>query len=1306
MISALRKLCPKGALLGLLLLAASAPAAETRGLRYPSLLPGGQSVVFCYRGDIWIAPVDGKGPARRLTIHEEQDTLPRTSPDGKQVAFSSDRSGGYQIYIIPVTGGEPKQVTFHSAGAILCDWSPDGKRLLFVSNRNASASRLNLYELDLAGGTPRQITFDGGRDGAYSPDGSRIVYVRGFAPNYQDNYRGSANYDIYEVAAKGGTPRRVTHTPGNERWPYYERDSKTICFLAEENGVKNFYAMPIAGGKRTQVTRYKPNDVERPDLAWDAKTAVFEIVGRLFTVDLTAPKAKPTPIPLFVHSDMRSSGVVRRTITSGGEQVNVSPDGRNVALTVRGDIWIMPASGGEAKRVTQGPANDQWPRFSPDSKRLTYFSNERGNNDIYLLDLASGKKQPLTTHRADDFFQSWSANGKAIVFTSTRSGNKDIWRLELGSGQLTQLTRNPAGDDDPCYSTDGRFIAFDSARDGAQAVYVMKADGSDLHRVTQGSGNYQVPSFSPDGQFLVYERYEPMTGRSSGLYVSLVTGGASMQVARDGSTACWSPDGEWIYFTARRRREDAAVFRVRAPKSIVAGERVPFLGHVEVDKRKELANLFDEAWTALKDNFYDSKMHGVNWKAMKSKYRAMAIDTENKDEFQNVIRQMLAELGASHLGIYGGTRDTAVKPPRHETGQLGLAFVEQPLENGARRVASVVPGGPADKAGLRRGDVILRIGNTKLKARTNLDTVLRDTVGKPLPVRYRPLSEGSLGIERTVPVEPISQMQLWQLNNKLWEATCARRVKEGTSGKRREVGYIHLSAMDPSNLQKFQQAVQRWNNNRKVKGMILDVRNNGGGNIHLQLMSVFFARPLARVQMRGRPKITQPGLYWDKPVVLLINERSFSDAEVFPYMFKVAGIGKVIGVPTGGGVIGTNDITLSDGSRFRIPRTGFWGLDGTNLEGLGVKPDILVEETSADRLAGRDPQLEKAIETILAEIAGQAKAAKPVAKKKPAPQPKPAPTAKPPEAHAPAPERPSANARSPLSDAAVGEWVRYRASLPDGTGETLFTVRVVRVDKDTVEFATEIEKGGVAVLPLPDKLRRVPVLETLPTIGKVMSHAYMPEAKVKQTPSDLLVARVRMEDATELQLFFSDLVPAYGLWKVEVHDRVILEALEWGRAAPKPSPAPAEVKPEATAEKHQEIPPHPIHDAKVGEWTKVRQFRNGQEMEVTQKVVEVDDESVTLEMSVVFHGQSRTFPPVKRPLRKLLKPRGDREATYGKETLTVNGETLECIVMTFTGRNGGEEKVWVCPKIPVDGLVKVERDGQVVAQLLEWGTEG
>jgi Tol biopolymer transport system component len=289
------------------LLALPAQAAPTKqALRYPSLTPDGKQVVFCYRGDIWIAPADGKGQTLRLTLHEAQETLPRVSPDGKLVAFCSRRNGNYDIFTVPVSGGVPKQITFHGGGELTCEWSPDGKKILFVSGQAVGNWGMDLWEVDLKGGNPRRVTFDGGRDACYSPDGSKIVYARGFNTIYWDDYEGSANYDLYVADLAGGLPRRLTRTEGNERYPFFSKDGKTIYFVAEEKGVANFYAMPFEGGKRVQLTKYDGSDVHRPDMGWDLKTVVFELVGQLYTVDLTAPAEKPTPLKITVRSDVRN----------------------------------------------------------------------------------------------------------------------------------------------------------------------------------------------------------------------------------------------------------------------------------------------------------------------------------------------------------------------------------------------------------------------------------------------------------------------------------------------------------------------------------------------------------------------------------------------------------------------------------------------------------------------------------------------------------------------------------------------------------------------------------------------------------------------------------------------------------------------------------------------------------------------------------------------------------------------------------------------------------------------------------------
>jgi tricorn protease len=942
----------------------------TRGLRFPSLTPDGKTVVFSWRGDVWRAPVSG-GTSTRLTIHEAQDTKPKVSRDGRWIAFTSKRTGNYDVFVMPVEGGEPRQVTFHSASDVASDWSPDGKRLLVTSNRDPHPYGNDVWEVDVDGGTPRRVTRDGGREGVYSPDGTRVLYARGFNTLYQDAYEGSANHDLYVVDLAGGTPRRLTSTPGNELSAMWAEDGRSVWALADAKGSVNLVSLPLDGGAPRVVTTWKDADTRRPTLAWDRRTLAFERDGRLYTMDLADPAPAPRALDLVVESDVRNSGVDVRTIDEGAEHASVSPDGSQIAVAVRGDLWVMPAGGGDASRVTSGPSTDDWPRWSPDGRRLAYFSDASGTDDVWVLDLSTRKAAVAAGGPGDEAFPAWAPDGKTLVFTraparGTPKANKDLVLVDLETREEKVLTRDAKDDDDATFSPDGKWVAFDSGRGGNQAIYVVAAAGpeSTARKVSPGTGFYQVPAFSPDGSMIAYEEMDPSSGKAEGIWVVRSQGGPAIKLSRDGAGATWSPDGEWVYFTAERDGTKD-LYRVRAPRAIEAGERIPFLGRVQVDRRREFGDLFDEAWGKLKDRFYDASMHGVDWAALKAKYRPLAVDAEIKDEFYAVVSQMLGELRASHLGIFAGPdADEEAGRSAPATGGLAMELDPEPAPGGGRRVVSVRPKGPADEAGLRVGDVVRSVNGKTLEARTDLDRVLAGTAGKEVPVTF---AKGDGSGEKTVALKAASPGALAALERQTWVERTTKRVQEATKGR---AGYIHLDQMDQANQQRFDAALAELDQDAKVTGLVLDVRNNGGGNIHPHLLEALSSKPYIRFQPREGTRQTQPGLHWGKPVVLLVNERSFSDAEVFPWAFRELKLGKIVGVPTAGGVIGTNDVTLSDGTRFRLPAIGWYGLDGTNLEHVGCKPDVLVEETPEDRLAGRDPQLEKALEILLGEMGG------------------------------------------------------------------------------------------------------------------------------------------------------------------------------------------------------------------------------------------------------------------------------------------------------------------------------------------------
>ena len=1190
---------------------ATALAAEkppTRGLRFPSLTPDGKTVVFAWRGDIWRAPVAG-GTATRLTIHEAQDTKPRVSPDGKWIAFSSKRTGNYDVFLMPIEGGEPKQVTTHSGTDIVTDWSPDGKRLLLLTSRDPGPYGTDVYEMDIDGGTPRRITRDGGRDASYAPDGKTIVYARGFNTVFQDGYRGTANYDLWVTDVAGASPRRLTNTLQNELNPAIAADGQTVYFLAEAKGRMNFWSVPLAGGEAKALTQWTDDHARRSTLAWDRKTEAFEKDGRLYTVDLSVADPKAVAIPVTVESDVRNSGFDVRTVTEGAEHVAVSPDGAQMAVALRGDLWLLAAAGGDATRLTSGPATDDWPRFSPDGKKLLYYSDAKGNDDVYLLDLATKETKQLTSAKEDDAFPTWAPDGKRIVYTSQRTGNKDLFLLDLESGEERQLTRDGKDDDDATVSADGKWVAYDSGRGGAQAIWIMPLAVGDAQarQVSSGTGFYQVPSLSPDGSMVAYEEMDPTSGGTGGLWVSKSTGGPSVQISRDGAAAFWSPRGDWIYFSAERNGEKN-VYRVRAPQSIEVGERVPFIGRVPVDRRREFGDLFDEAWHKLKDGFYDPSMHGVDWNALKDKYRPLAVDAEIKDEFYNVVSQMLGELNASHLGIYPGSDDEEADGAPHgpSTGYLGLDLDGVAQEGGGRKITGVQTKGPADEAGLRVGDVLKSVAGAPVKAETDLDKVLGGTAGKEIPITF---AKGDGSGERTVKLKAVPQGALSKLLYDLWIERSKKAVEEQSKG---EAAYLHLSQMDQPNLARFNATLSALNQNKKVKALVLDVRNNGGGNIHQQLLDALASKPFIAFEPRGVPRQVQPALRWGKPVVLLINERSFSDAEVFPYGFKQLKLGKVVGVATAGGVIGTNDITLSDGSKFRIPRVGWFGLNGENLEHLGVKPDVTVEETAEDRLAGRDPQLDKAIEVILSEL-----------------HPAPAPEKKPEEAPAKPAEAPKVEAKVP------------EAPKPDAP-------------------KTEAPKAPEA---------------------KPVEAPRAPEAKPVEAPKPVAVPAEPAKPAAS--------PPA--------------------PVAPAPAPSEAPKATEAASATPTKDPSastdfeNPLFDAKVGEWMKVRVAGRGGERVFVASVTDVSDGEV--EVSTTAEGGESVAAKRREPRTKELSFRAERAADDRRETLTIAGHELPCLVVTLKRRNGATERRWITNAIPVTGVARVELEGKVVSEAVEWGVK-
>jgi len=286
-------------------------AREARLVRYPSYSNG--RVAFTYLGDIWTADENGQN-VQRLTVNKARDAFPRFSPDGKWIAFSSDRNGNLDVFIIPSTGGAAKQLTYHSADDTVLGWTPDGKGILFSSQRGEDFMAL-LYVVGVDGGMPWRAGPDMGNAASFSPDGSRIAYNPKGQVYWRKYYRGAYATDVWieDVSAKKFT--QLTDFDGLDSWPMWGRDGQ-IYFVSDRdgNGLTNIWRISESGGKADRITSFKTGDVRFPSISADGRAIVFEHDFGIWKLD--TGNNKLTPIKLDIEAEGEENDTEMRAFNS------------------------------------------------------------------------------------------------------------------------------------------------------------------------------------------------------------------------------------------------------------------------------------------------------------------------------------------------------------------------------------------------------------------------------------------------------------------------------------------------------------------------------------------------------------------------------------------------------------------------------------------------------------------------------------------------------------------------------------------------------------------------------------------------------------------------------------------------------------------------------------------------------------------------------------------------------------------------------------------------------------------------------
>ena len=484
--------------------------SDTKLLRFPDIQ--GDHVVFTYGGDLWTAPVTG-GTAIRLTAHPGLELFAKYSPDGKWIAFTGQYDGDEQVYVMPSTGGVPRQLTFYPARGPLAPrwgydnqvygWSNDGKRILFRSLRDGWALAYSrLFEVSIDGGAAEPLPMPHAGAGALAPSGSRLVYsqtARDFRT--EKRYGGGQANQLYIFDTETFEAKKITEGDRASRDPMWI--GNTIYFDSDRDGHFNLYAYDIAGGKTTQLTFNKTYDIRWPSSDHAARI-VYELNGGLEVFDLKTHKS--TPISITVPDD----GVARRPsrVAAGNliESAGLSPKGERVLFAARGDIFSAPIEKGVTRNLTRtSGAHDKWPRWSPDGSRIAYISDQTGEEEVWVVPQdGSGKAEQITKDgKAFRYWPEWSADGKRIAF-----GDKDgrLYSAEVSGGKLTEVAHSKEGEIlDYRWSPTGEFLAYSVPNPtGFGTVYIWSAADGQAHAVTSEYFDSGAPAWDPAGDYLYF----------------------------------------------------------------------------------------------------------------------------------------------------------------------------------------------------------------------------------------------------------------------------------------------------------------------------------------------------------------------------------------------------------------------------------------------------------------------------------------------------------------------------------------------------------------------------------------------------------------------------------------------------------------------------------------------------------------------------------------------------------------------------------------------------------------------------------
>ncbi|HTM24822.1 MAG TPA: S41 family peptidase [Vicinamibacterales bacterium] len=975
-----------------------------------SYSPDGKSLVFnrhpsvwsrqhyrgSYAADLWIANLADKSYSKLLgddrynrlwpmwgadnAIYYVADPLPN---DKTVKAGSAEvRKSANNIYKIPAAGGgQPTQVTKHTDGNVFWpSMSADGKTIVYEDN-------FGIWKLDVASGRTNEIKLDITTD--EKENESEIETVTNEVDAFDLSPSGrraviSTRGQILTIATDRGDITRVLpdRMASRSSEPKWSPDGKSVAFISDRSGRDEIWISDPDGQSPKKITDL---DNEKGVLVWspDSKALLYTAADKkLYSYAMADGKT----------TTLASSDLGR--IAS----VSVSPDSKWIAFTkqdrtLRSHVSIMPIAGGEERRLADesliySETNAVW---TADGRYIVFTSAEGASNgiasqgginttqELWVTALQDRDRDPMNRD-IDNEAQGLAAEAAARQNAGRGGGAgappadiKIDWsglarrarRLTVPATTIGGLTPAPEGHTIALTLSNGGGRGA-TAADPTAGMYIVNVETGQLTRVPQpapqaaaggggrgrggaggGFGGGGNMAFARDGRTLYFRSggglYAAPIGNQAGAgaaQASAAGGGRGGRGGRGGS-----PTG------AGQAADESAAATPTA-------RQVTYTANLEVDHKALRAQVFNEGWRIMKNRFYDAKMHGADWTAARGTYGALLDYLVDEEELHTVMMMMIGQLNASHTGVSDGPN------PIERTQQTRYpGFTLVPDSSGRYKIGHIYKDGPADRDYLKikEGYFIVAVDDHDLKSGDNYWQYFTLAPGTKFHfmLNDKPSKEGAW----EVTITPVSNADFGNLQYAKWVQDRKEMVAKLSNG---DIGYLHIRAMDAPSLRQFQLDLAA---NRTRKALVIDQRFNGGGGIDQELLGILAGREYQYTINRDAGfQQPRPQNFYG-PMVVMQNERSASDAEMFPAGFKALGLGKVVGVPTMGAVIGTGSYTLLDGSTIRTPGSGVWLATGENMENYGVPPDVYVDNTPADFIQGRDAQIEKAVEVLKAELA-------------------------------------------------------------------------------------------------------------------------------------------------------------------------------------------------------------------------------------------------------------------------------------------------------------------------------------------------